>query len=142
MAQVNPMIRPAYRRIGANTWLITETARAGGLYQVTLRDGAYRCTCPDPLLAPPLLPSHPTDRRIPSRSPNRRYDPGRTMKPTPADAKRKWLPPHSRAPGWVAEHRRSDGVLVRRHWRRGAQVRGNYATVCQHPTPPAIRQTS
>lgn len=47
MAQVNPMIRPAYQQIAPGVWMITETARAGGLYRVTLRSGVYRCTCPD-----------------------------------------------------------------------------------------------
>ena len=47
MARINPMIRPAQELIAPGIWMVTETARAGGLYRVTLQDGVYRCTCPD-----------------------------------------------------------------------------------------------
>lgn len=46
-ARVNPMIKPAVHRLAADAWLVTETAKAGGLYQVRYRRGRYTCTCPD-----------------------------------------------------------------------------------------------
>lgn len=47
VARINPMIRPATRRLGPDHWLITETAKAGGLYEVRRYGRRYTCTCPD-----------------------------------------------------------------------------------------------
>ena len=41
------MIKPAVHRLAPNVWLVTETAKAGGLYQVRYRGHRYTCTCPD-----------------------------------------------------------------------------------------------
>lgn len=46
-ARINPMIKPAVHRLAPNVWLVTETAKAGGLYQVRYRGNRYTCTCPD-----------------------------------------------------------------------------------------------
>lgn len=47
-AAVNQLIRPTYEPNGPNAWYITETARAGGLYQVRRYPGdRCTCTCPD-----------------------------------------------------------------------------------------------
>lgn len=48
-ARINPMIKPAIHRLGPDAWLVTETAKAGGLYQVRRhrRGRRYTCTCPD-----------------------------------------------------------------------------------------------
>lgn len=50
-AQINPMLKPAFHTLGPDAWLVTETAKAGGLWQVRRRYSRgrprYTCTCPD-----------------------------------------------------------------------------------------------
>ena len=50
-ARINPMLKPAFHRLGPDAWLVTETAKAGGLWQVRRRINGgqvrYTCTCPD-----------------------------------------------------------------------------------------------
>lgn len=53
------------------------------------------------------------------------------------NATQRWQPPHFRRGCWVESHRRSNGAMVKRHWRNGHHVAGHFAI-----TPDTTRSQS